>query len=97
MHPFDFKAVLVAKHAQHMVIIHFPIALLNAGVAFDFLAQRRKPRFLAAAGYCNFLAAAVITVPVLATGLLAWQVNGQWHKGKLRPHLVLSCVSSVLL
>jgi hypothetical protein len=41
--------------------------------AFDFLAQWTKQRFLVAEAYCNLLAAAVITVPVLITGILAWQ------------------------
>jgi hypothetical protein len=26
--PFYFKTVLLAKHAQHVVLIHFPIGLL---------------------------------------------------------------------
>jgi hypothetical protein len=26
LHPFDIKAALFAKHAQHVVLIHFPIA-----------------------------------------------------------------------
>ncbi len=73
MHPFDIKAALLAKHAQHVVLIHFPIALFIAGVAFDFLAQWTKRQSLAAAAYCNLLAAAVVTVPVLITGVLAWQ------------------------
>jgi hypothetical protein len=30
MNPFDLKAALLAKHAQHPVIIHFPIALFIA-------------------------------------------------------------------
>ncbi len=38
MNPFDLKAALVAKHAQHPVIIHFPIALFIISVAFDLLA-----------------------------------------------------------
>ena len=39
MNPFDPKAVLLAKHAQHVVLIHFPIALFLTGVAFDFAAR----------------------------------------------------------
>jgi hypothetical protein len=35
MNPFDLKAALLAKHAQHPVIIHFPIALFIISVAFD--------------------------------------------------------------
>jgi uncharacterized membrane protein len=99
LHPFDLKAALLAKHAQHVVLIHFPIALFIAGVTFDFLAQRTKRQFLAAAAYCNLLAAAVITVPVLITGILAWQwqLEGQRLKGILLMHLVLGWASSLLI
>jgi uncharacterized membrane protein len=38
MNPFDLKAALLAKHAQHPVMIHFPIALFITSLAFDFLA-----------------------------------------------------------
>jgi uncharacterized membrane protein len=99
LHPFDIKAALLAKHAQHVVLIHFPIALFIAGVAFDFLAQWTKQRLLAATAYCNFVAATVVTVPVLITGILAWQwqLEGQRLKGILLLHLVLGCVSSLLI
>ena len=73
MHPFDIKAVLLAKHAQHVVLIHFPIALFIIGVLFDFLAQWTKKPLLAAAAYYNLFAAALTTIPVLITGILAWQ------------------------
>jgi uncharacterized membrane protein len=39
LNPFDIKAALPATHAQHVVLIHFPLALFIAGVVFDFLAQ----------------------------------------------------------
>jgi uncharacterized membrane protein len=99
LHPFDIKAALLAKHAQHIVLIHFPIALFIVGVLFDFLAQWTKKPLLAAAAYCNLLAAAVATVPVLITGVLAWQwlLEGQRLKGVLLLHLVLGCVSSLLI
>ncbi len=99
INPFDIKAALLAKHAQHVVLIHFPIALFLAGVAFDFLAHWRKQRLLAAAAYCNLLAAALTTVPVLITGILAWQwqLEGQRLKGVLLMHLVLGSLSSVLI
>lgn len=99
MHPFDIKAALLAKHAQHVVLIHFPIALFIAGVAFDFLAQWTKKQLLAAAAYCNLLAAAVATVPVLITGVLAWQwqLEGERLKGVLLMHLVLGWASSLLI
>ena len=35
VNPFDLKTVVLAKHAQHVVLIHFPIALFITAVAFD--------------------------------------------------------------
>jgi uncharacterized membrane protein len=99
VHPFDIKTVLLAKHAQHVVLIHFPIALFIIGVLFDFLAQWRKQRLLAAAAYYNLLVAAIATIPVVITGILAWrlELEGQRLKGILLMHLVLGCVSSLLI
>jgi uncharacterized membrane protein len=90
---------VIAKHAQHVVLIHFPIALFITAVAFDYLAQWTKDRTLAAAAYFNLLLAAVSTVPVVATGVVAWQwaLEGQRLKGILLMHLVLGCTSSVLI
>jgi uncharacterized membrane protein len=97
--PFDIRTVLLANHAQHVVLIHFPIALFMAAVVFDYLAQWTNNRALAAAAYLNLLVAAVSTVPVVATGLVAWQwaLEGQKLKGILLMHLVLGCVSSALI
>jgi uncharacterized membrane protein len=99
LHPFDIKEALLAKHAQHVVLIHFPIALFISGAAFDFLAQWTKRQTLAAAALCNFVVAALSTVPVLATGILAWQwqLEGQRLKGILLMHLLLACVSSIVI
>ena len=99
MHPFDLKTVLLAKHAQHVVLIHFPIALFLAGVAFDFLAHWTKRQSLAAAAYCNLFVAALSSIPVLVTGVLAWQwqLEGQRLKGILLQHLVLGSASSALI
>ena len=99
MHPFDIKALFFAKHAQHVVLIHFPIALFIMGVLFDFLAQWKKQRLLAVAAYYNLLVAAIATIPVMVTGILAWQweLEGQRLKGILLMHLVMGCMSSVLI
>ncbi len=99
VNPFDIKTLLLARHAQHVVLIHFPIALFIVAVAFDYVAQRTKNRSLAAAAYFNLLFAAISTVPVVATGLAAWQwaLEGQKLKGILLMHLVLGCTSSVLI
>jgi len=99
LHPFDIKTVLFAKHAQHVVLIHFPIALFIIGVLFDFLSQWKNQRLLAAAAYYNLLVAAIATLPVVVTGILAWQweLEGQKLKGILLMHLVMGCVSTVLI
>jgi uncharacterized membrane protein len=99
LNPFDIKSALLAKHAQHVVLIHFPIALFIAGVVFDFLAQSTKRRALGAVAYYNFLAAGISAVPAVATGLLAWQfqLEGQKLKGILLMHLVLGCTSMMLV
>jgi len=97
--PFDLRSVFLAKHAQHVVLIHFPIALFISAVAFDFIANWTKRRALADTAYYNLLAAAISTLPVLPTGILAWQfqLEGQKLKGILLLHLVLACVSSVMI
>jgi uncharacterized membrane protein len=99
VNPFDLKTVFLAKHAQHVVLIHFPIALFIAAAVFDYLAQWTKNHALAAAAYLNLLLAAISTVPVVATGFAAWQwaLEGQKLKGILLMHLVLGCTSSVLI
>jgi uncharacterized membrane protein len=99
VNPFDLKTVLLAKHAQHVVLIHFPIALFISGVAFDLMEHWTKRRGLADTAYYNLLAAAISTFPVLATGILAWQLQleGQKLKGILLLHLELACVSSVMI
>ena len=99
VNPFDLKTAFLAKHAQHIVLIHFPIALFISAVAFDLVAQWKKRRGLADAAYYNLLVAAISTFPVLATGLLAWQfqLEGQKLKGILLLHLAFGCASSVLI
>jgi uncharacterized membrane protein len=99
LNPFDIHYTVLAKHAQHVVLIHFPIALLITGATFDFLSQSTKRRGLAEAAYFNFLGAAFSTVPTLATGILAWQfaLEGQKLKGLLLAHMILAWTASLLI
>ena len=99
VNPFDIKTVILAKHAQHVVLIHFPIAVFIAAVAFDYVAKWTKNQALASAAYFNLLLAALSTVPVVASGLVAWRwaLEGQKIKGILLMHLTLGCISSVLI
>src|SRR5256885_7013909 len=99
MHPFDLRTALLAKHAQHVVLIHFPIALYFVGVLFDVLSLGKKKSALSSAAYYNLALAALSTVPVVATGLLAWRfaLEGQALKGILLLHLSLALASTVLI
>jgi uncharacterized membrane protein len=51
VNPFDLKSALLARHAQHVVLIHFPIALFMVSVAFDLAAQWKRSATLATAAY----------------------------------------------
>ena len=99
MNPFDLKTALLAKHAQHVVLIHFPIALFMVSVVFDLIALWRDHRQLAIAAYYNLVAAAIAALPAVATGLLAWQwlYGGKKLKGNLRLHMLLGLVSSAMI
>jgi uncharacterized membrane protein len=99
VNPFDPRTVLLARHAQHVVLVHFPIGLFLVAVAFDFVNWWRNNRTLATAAYLNLLAAAISTVPVVATGLIAWQwaLEGQKLKGVLLMHLMFGALSSLLI
>lgn len=81
------------------MLIHFPIALYTTAVFFDLTAQRTKRQGLADAAYFNLLVAAISTIPVIVTGILAWhfQLEGQKLKGILLLHLLLAGVSSLMI
>ena len=99
MHPFDLREMLMEKHAQHVVLIHFPIALFIAGVALDFVAQWTKGEKLGYVAYVNLLLAAVMTLPVVATGLAAWQwaLEGHRIRGILRLHILFALASTAVI
>jgi|SRR5579862_2526902 len=99
MNPFDLKSALLAKHAQHVVLVHFPIALTITAILFDWLAASRPgPRssVLSAAAYWNLTVAAIASIATVATGLLAWQwqLDGAPLKGTLLLHAVFGGAST---
>jgi uncharacterized membrane protein len=99
MNPFDLKSVLLAKHAQHVAMVHFPIALTFVSVLFDLLSLRKQSLALLRAAYYTVIVAAISAVPTIATGLLAWQwqLEGARIKGNLKLHLILALCSSALI
>jgi uncharacterized membrane protein len=99
VNPFDLKSALLAKHAQHVVLIHFPIALFLAGALLDMAAHWTKKPALATAAHYNLKLAAFCSVPAVITGVLAWQLQfeGQRLKGTLLLHLIFGLGSAVLI
>lgn len=101
MHPFTLRAVFLAPHAQHVVLIHFPIALFISGAVFDFIARwnRRNSFAFAAVAFWNVSAAACFVLPVIVTGLLAWHwtLPGSAFGGTLRLHVMMASVSAAAI
>ena len=97
--PFDVKAALLQGHAQHPVLVHFPIALFIASAVFEVLAIWRKQPVFAAVAYFNLLGAALSLPFTIATGLGAWrwQLEGAKLKGNLQLHLVCALTSAALI
>ena len=99
VNPFDFRTILLAKHAQHVVLIHFPIALFSAGVGLDLFSRGDRSSRLAAAAYLNLSLAAVTVLPAVLTGVLAWQfvLEGKSLRGLLLLHLIAAAVAALLV
>jgi uncharacterized membrane protein len=97
--PFDLRTILLAKHAQHVVLIHFPIGLFISGVLFDLLSRGKCVSQMAAAAYLNLSIAASTVLPAVGTGLLAWQfaLGGKKLKGPLLWHLLAALVAALLV
>src|SRR5689334_1895123 len=97
--PFDLKAALLASHAQHPVIVHFPIALFIMSAIFEVLATLRKQPAFASVAYFNLLGAAISVPFTIATGLLAWQwqLEGAPLKGNLRIHVAFAATTAAMI
>ena len=91
--------ILFARHAQHVVLVHFPIALFIAGAVLDLLSRGKRDSQFAAAAYLNLTGAALAVFPTIVTGLLAWRfaLEGQKLKGLLLLHLISGSVSSAFI
>jgi len=100
-HVFNLRSLFLAPHAQHVVLIHFPIALFLTGVGFDLMAKitKRHGARLLIAAHLNLAAAAILVVPAYLTGLLAWRfaLAGQKMRGVLLDHLLLASATTLLI
>ncbi|HST31171.1 MAG TPA: DUF2231 domain-containing protein [Chthoniobacterales bacterium] len=99
VNPFDVRAALLARHAQHPVVVHFPIALFIASALFEVLAAWRKQPALASVAYYNLFGAALSIPITIATGLAAWQfqLEGAALKGNLLLHLLLGLITATII
>ena len=99
VNPFDWRAILLAKHAQHVVLIHFPIALFMSGVAFDLFSRGKRDSQLARAAYLNLSIAAATILPAIITGVLAWQLafGGTRLDGIMLFHLIAASFAGLLV
>lgn len=97
--PFDLRTVLFAKHAQHVVLIHFPIALFITGVGLDLVSRVKHQAQLASAAYLNVSIAALTAIPAAVSGVLAWQfaLCGKRLKGVLLLHVVAASFATLLV
>jgi uncharacterized membrane protein len=99
VNPFDLRTIFLPKHAQHIVLIHFPIALFMIGVLFDLLSRGRRDSQLAIAAYLNLSVAALAIFPTYVTGVLAWQfvLEGAKLKGLILLHFVAASCAALLV
>ena len=99
LNPFDPRTILLAKHAQHVVLIHFPIALFITGVGLDLLSRGKRDSQLANAAYLNLSLAAATVIPAVLTGLLAWQfaLDGKRLRGLLLLHVIAASIATLLV
>jgi uncharacterized membrane protein len=97
MSPFDLRSALLAKHAQHVVLVHFPIALFIVGAVFDAVAERTHSQALAIVAYYNLLVAAIAVIPTFISGILAWRfaLEGAALKGTLLLHLLTGLMLTI--
>lgn len=97
--PFDPRTVLLAKHAQHVVLIHFPIALFLTGFLFDVAAGWKRNASLQMAAFYNVSLGGVAAIPTVLSGLLAWrwELEGRHLHGILLMHLGFAIAATVLM
>jgi len=87
----------IPKNGFHPAIVHFPIALLIAGLLLDFAGLVRKRPMLLAAGWYNLVLAAVTSLGAVGSGLYAMTVMKLPYKGLIFTHLKLALLATVMM
>ena len=78
LNPFDLRNALMAKHAQHVVLVHFPIALCIVGVAFDVAALWKNRKAFADAAFYN------LTIAIDCASIEFFEYDCTEPKGRIR-------------
>src|SRR5262249_11565241 len=99
VNPFDLRTIFLPKHAQHIVLIHFPIALFAIGVLFDLLSRGSRNSRLATGAHVHLSVAALGMVPTYVTGVLALQLvlEGGKLKGLILLHFVAASCAALFV
>ncbi len=97
--PFDVVGAIKASHAQHPIIVHFPIGLFITSLLFDILGRLKKSSALNMAAYYNVVFAAITAAFSVISGVVCWQwkLHGSPLDGNLKLHLILGIVTTILL
>ncbi len=88
---------LVPKNGFHPAIVHFPIALLIAGLFLDLIGLITKRPNLLLAGWYNLVLGAISALGAVASGFLAMTMIKLPYKGLIFTHLKLALLVSVLM
>jgi len=88
---------LVPKNGFHPAIVHFPIALLIAGLFLDLIGLIFKRPNLLIAGWYNLVLGAISAFGAVASGFLAMTMIKLPYKGLIFTHLKLALLVSVLM
>jgi uncharacterized membrane protein len=99
VNPLNWRTILLERHAQHVVFIHFPVALFITGVVFDLLSGGKRDSHLGSAAYLNFSVATAFLPPTVVSGVLAWQfaLGGARLEGILLLHAVAALSATGLI
>jgi len=97
--PFALQTLLFPKHAQHLVLVHFPIALLVISLVFDLLGYIKKDPMLTTAAYYDLIVAGLAAPLTVLTGILAWifAYRRAPLQGYLLFHLLLGVLTMLLI
>lgn len=99
VNPFNWRTVFLERHAQHVVLIHFPIALFISGVFFDILSGGKRDSQFAGAAYLNLSVATAFLIPTILSGVLAWQfaLGGARLEGVLLLHAAAAMCATFVI